>query len=59
MNNDSSTYNYSITFCAIYQYKNGEANNVTGMFNNIKNNTNISSENLQLRLLDSSQLRKK
>jgi len=37
MNNDSSTYNYSITFCAIYQYKNGEANNVTGMFNNIKN----------------------
>lgn len=37
MNNDSSTYNYSITFCAIYQYKNEEVNNVIGMFNNIKN----------------------
>ena len=59
MNNDTSTYNYSITFCAICQNKNGEINNVLGMFNNIKNNTNISSENLQLRLLDSSQLRKK
>ena len=59
MNNDTSTYNHGITFCAICQYKNGEINNVIGMVNNIKNNTNISSENLQLRLLDSSQLRKK
>ena len=37
MNNDTSTYNYSITFCAIYQYKNGEVNNIIGIFNNIKN----------------------
>ena len=59
MNNDTSTYNHSITFCAICQYKNGEINNIIGMFNNIKINTNISSEILQLRLLDSSQLRKK
>ena len=59
MNNDTSTYNHGITFCAICQYKNGEINNVIGMFNNKKINTNISSENLQLRLLDSSQSRKK
>ena len=59
MNNYTSTYNHGITFCAICQYKNGEINNVIGMFNNKKINTNISSENLQLRLLDSSQLRKK
>ena len=59
MNNDTSTYNHGITFCAICQYKNGEINNAIGMFNNKKINTNISSENLQLRLLDSSQLRKK
>ena len=58
MNNDTSTYNHGITFCTICQYKNGEINNVIGMFNNKKINTNISSENLQLRLLDSSQLRK-
>ena len=59
MNNDTSTYYHGITFSAICQYKNGEINNVIGMFNNKKINTNISSENLQLRLLDSSQLRKK
>jgi len=37
MNNDTSIYNHSISFCVICQYKNGEANNVIGMFNNIKN----------------------
>lgn len=37
MNNDSSTCNYNITFCAICQYKNGKDNNEIGIFNNIKN----------------------
>ena len=59
MNNDTSTYNHSITFCAICQYKNGEINNIIGMFNNKKINTKISSENLQLRLLYSNQILKK